>query len=215
MVPLGFAVVYGIDFLCGRVCKKNHLSKQDQHVDNTAKKTLGIKDSPNVKMNKELAKNIIKNARTFYGNDNEDVIQMVKSKGFLEDPVLHAVKLMIERSVGRARSDDSSRSFLISQIPHFVDKLGSIDFLKLIAKELYKDKKIIAVLNKSFNDPKFKADLKKGTDKLRDLIQKKKYAAIYYVENELRIVLNVFNLAKNLEHYHIPMAAYNESFLVV
>lgn len=50
VIPLMFAAVYGADSLCGRICKKQHLSSLDNNVNLQAKKPIVDNKHSNIKL---------------------------------------------------------------------------------------------------------------------------------------------------------------------
>ena len=78
--------------------------------------------------NRQLADKLVADKE----NGGKYVRKICLSDDFYKDPTAHLINVMIERSVGRARMDDRARSFVISKIPGFIEKVKSPVLFKII-----------------------------------------------------------------------------------
>jgi hypothetical protein len=126
------------------------------------------------------------------------------SNDFYKDPVAHLLNKMIKRGVGRACTDDGARSFVMSEIPGFIEKVNSPDYLRSFALEYFKDRqeldKIMDVFDNSIKGAEFKQQL----NKVVSLFEKNQY---YVAERELRTALMIFPQSKKLVSYTYPIEA--------
>ncbi len=206
VIPLGFAAVYGAASLYGRVTKKEGLSSQDKSVNDQAKTTLLKKDTPKIvasateASNRQLAEEII-SAR----GEEDKYVKSICSGDFFIDPTAHLVGEMIERGLGRARMDDGARAFVISQIPGFIEKVSSLDYLRSFAELYFENNpnkiKILQVFEKSLSNVEFQKDLKSAVEKFNNAHGEHSF---YYAENSLRIPLTIYYQSAHLKEYSYP-----------
>ena len=153
--------------------------------------------------NRQLAEKII-SAR---GKEDED-IKTICSGDFFVDPTAHLVREMIERSVGRARVDDDARSFIIGQVPGFIEKVSSPDYLKSFAEQYFENDpnkvKIMQVFEKSLANDEFQRDLKAAVKQFNSVQGE---SSFYYAENSLRIPLTIYHQSAQLKDYSYPEEA--------
>lgn len=210
IIPVGFAIVYTIS-LCGRVKKDNDVL-QDQRIEDQARDAGILPGRPN----RVLSDQIIETARLRFDVDNNDefstgryIRQIVNSEGFLQDPILHMINLIIERGVDGASLTDSARAFIITQIPDFLDKIGSMEYLKSVAEIRYRDmgnkNEILNTFNASIEDPLFQNDLRSFINGLRQRMQENNnFESICRLEHELRIVFQIYQYSQALHRYQRP-----------
>ena len=123
---------------------------------------------------------------------------------FYKDPTAHLINKMMERGFGMGSRSDAVRSFIISKIPGFLEKVKSPDYLRSFALEYFKDSpeldKIMGVFDKSINGSEFKKELNLAVAHF----EKKEY---HEAEKQLRVALTIFSQSKNLETYKYPVRA--------
>lgn len=206
VIPLGFAIAYGAASLYGRVSKKQNLSSHDKSVNNKAKTTLLKKHythniSSTVSSNHDLAQKII----AAKGKDDKD-LQSICSGDFLIDPTAHLVSKMIKRGVGGARKDDPARSFIVSQIPDFIEKVSSPDYLRTFAEKYFENHlnktEIMQFFEGSLANEEFQRDLKTAVEQWGE--------DSFQAEGALRTPLTIFDQSAQLKEYSYPKAASRE-----
>jgi len=188
---------------------KEGLSSHDKSVNDKAKTTLLKKDTSKIvsstveTSNRQLAEKII-SAR---GKEDEDV-KTICSGDFFVDPTAHLVREMIERGVGRTHTDDYARSFIIGQIPGFIDKVSSPDYLRSFAEQYFENNpnkvKIMQVFEKSLANKEFQIDLKVAIKQFNSLQGE---IPLYHAENSLRIPLTIYHQSAQLKDYTYPQEA--------
>ncbi len=138
-------------------------------------------------------------------------VTTICSGGFLVDPTAHLVRKMIERGAGMAMKGDGARAFVISQIPGFINNVGTAVYLREFAKDYFKDapnkSEIMAIFEKSLASPAFQRDLQAAVDKFKE----KGEHSDYYAEGSLRIPLTIYKQSAALKEYSYPQEACLES----
>lgn len=128
-------------------------------------------------------------------------VKAICSEDFLIDPITHLMHEMIQRGVGRARMDDGARAFVISQIPGFIEKVGSLNHLRSFAIHYFQNNfnrfRIMQVFEKSLLNNGFQRDLKSAIDSFNG-------GALYFAENSLRKPLTIYYQSAQLEEYAYP-----------
>lgn len=119
LIPLGFAVSYGVLSLCGRVSKKKTPSSQDQKVDSQAKQAFQI--DPNKKINKLALR--LKADLVFKDNLHSSEIvnyiqQVLNDPEFEKDPQSFMQKWKEDRGGSEEFrvEEDSARSFFKKEL---------------------------------------------------------------------------------------------------
>lgn len=164
-------------------------------------------------INMRLAQEIEKSIRESDSDADtlEHVQNIVFSEGFQQDPISYLVNEMIDRGVGRCRTDDYARAFVVGKIPNFADRISLPDFLRAIATERFKchknAKKIMGCFNGSLKKWLFHMHLNQAVNNLRQAIDEKDSSALFRAENDLRLPLDIFNQAEHLKKY-----TYNRDF---
>jgi hypothetical protein len=210
VILLAVAGVYGVASLYGRVSKKDDLSPDDKSVNDKAKTTLFKKDTPITvssaveSSNRQLAESIIA-AR---GEEDQDVKAICSGK-FLADPIAHLIHEMIKRGAGRARLDDGARAFVISKIPGFIEKVGSLDYLREFAEHYFDENpnktEILQFFETSLSNVEFQIALNAAVEKFNSAHGK--HPALYYAENSLRTPLTIYPQSARLKEYACPEEA--------
>jgi hypothetical protein len=207
-IPLGFAAVFGAAYLYNRISKKEDLSFQDKNVNDQAKKvllkkaTFISKNAPSTLefSNCQLAGEIIA-AR----GGGDKYVKTICSADFLVDPIAHLVHEMIQRELGGARMDDPARAFVIGQIPNFIEKVSSLDYLRSFAERYFENDpnkgEIIQVFERSLSNAEFQRDLKFAVKEFNDVQEQDSFC---YAENVLRIPLTIYGQSANLKEYSSP-----------
>lgn len=212
VIPLGFVAIYGAASLYGRVNKKEDLSSHDKSVNDTAKTTLLKKDTSKLvsstveASNRQLAEEIISER-----GEEDKYVKTICSGDFFVDPTAHLVRKMIQRGVGRAFGDDGARSFIIGQIPGFIEKVSSPDYLRSFAEQYFENDpnkvKIMQVFKKSLANEEFQSDLKTAVNQFNNVQEE---GSFYYAENSLRIPLTIYHQSAQLKEYSYPERAAQE-----
>ncbi|KAF3361900.1 hypothetical protein PHSC3_001554 [Chlamydiales bacterium STE3] len=214
IIPLGFAAAYGVASLSGRINKKRDLSSQDKSINDKAKTTLLKKDSSTPKdipstvepANRQLAEKIIA-AR----GEGDKYVKDICSGNFLVDPTAHLVRKMIERGVGMFLMDDGARSFVIGQIPGFIEKVSSPDYLRSFAEHYFENNrnktKIMQIFEKSLSNEEFQRDLKSAVNQFNSVNREDSF---YYADSSLRIPLTIYYQSAQLKGYSYPEDAHME-----
>jgi len=138
--------------------------------------------------------------------NSKKIVPVTTAPMYLNTSTFEMVNIMIDRGAGRCRIDDADRASYISQKPNFINEVSSIDTLRSIAHSRYsknenKDK-IMETIENSFNDTDFKTTLNNATNELQSAVDQKDEIALQNAEAELRVVLEVFNQAEQLQHFH-------------
>lgn len=213
VIPIGVAVVYGVAALYGRVTKKTHLTSPEQRVNDQATTVLLKRElsssmfTPSAEeeiANAQLAEAIISEAK----KEHPDIVDHVKkicSENFLKDPTAHLVIEMIHQGVGGMFTANEARAFVVSRIPHFLEKVSSIEYLRSVAKHFFKEKtnqsKIMKCFEKSLESKLFLADLESGVSEFK---RANDFSSFYHAEAELRIPLTIFTQSLRLKEYRPP-----------
>jgi hypothetical protein len=154
--------------------------------------------------NSQLAEKII----TAKGKEDKSV-KVICSKDFLIDPTTQLINEMIKRNVGLARDDDSARAFVIGQIPGFIEKASSPDYLRSFAVSYFKNDpnrlEIIQIFEKSLLNEAFQSTLKSAIESFKGA--KDSFYLFYQAENSLRSALTIFGQAAQLKEYTFPIQA--------
>jgi hypothetical protein len=206
VILLAIAGVYGVASLYGRVSKKDDLSSHDKSVNDKAKTTLLKKNTPITvssaveSSNLQLAESIIAAG----GEEDQDVKAICSGK-FLVDPIAHLIHEMIERGAGRARLDDGARAFVISKIPGFIEKVGSLDYLREFAEHYFDENpnktKILRTFEDSLLNVEFQNALNVAVKEFSSAREKKSF---YYAENSLRTPLTIYPQSAREKEYACP-----------
>lgn len=151
--------------------------------------------------NQQLAEKII--AAKKWDENVKDIC----SGDFLVDPIAHLLRKMIERGVGMLRMDDGARAFIISQIPGFIEKVSSPEYLRSFAEHYFQNKsnkaEIMQTFEKSLSSEEFQQDLKLAVQQFKSLQED----SLDYAERFLRTSLTIYHQSAQLEEYSHPAFA--------
>ena len=201
-------ILFAAKTLYGRISKKQQSSTLDDKIADKAQDSIHPVKSQTHSSQKVETEEPVNKVKKQKLSGDKDVAK--------ERSIDLAMKLMIERSVGRSQTDDYERACTIMRIPNLADKIASTDFLISFGERLFaeeKDKKeMMKVLKQSVADPKFCSDLKDAVKKLRQAVSHYydhkdvkgglNATLILDAESGLRDVLTVFTQARNLKPYH-------------
>jgi hypothetical protein len=134
-------------------------------------------------------------------------IKNICSGDFLVDPTAHVLREMVKRGVGGARMDDGARAFIIGQIPGFIEKVNSPDYLRSFAEHYFENNpnktKIMQIFENSLSNQEFRRDLQSAVQQFNSVQED----VFYYAENSLRIPLTIYHQSAQLKEYSYPESA--------
>lgn len=134
-------------------------------------------------------------------SSDPEVIEIC-SEDFVIEPTDHLIHEMIARGVGRSRTDDDARAFIMGQIPGFIEKVSSPGYLRSFAVNYFKNDpnrfKIMQVFEQSLQTPKFNEDLKSAVDEFNNYHGEEMKL---YDDHSLRVMLTIFPQSEELNVY--------------
>lgn len=149
--------------------------------------------------NRQLAEKII----AAKGKEDK-CIQVICSTDFVIDPTAHLINEMIKRNVGMCCEDDCSRAFIMGQIPDFMEKVCSPDYLRSFAVSYFKNDpnrlKIIQIFERSLLNDAFQSALKDSVEYFN-----KAHGNYFSAESSLRNALTIFGQSAQLQEYAYPV----------
>lgn len=170
--------------------------------------------------NSELAKTIIEAAGDEFietyrpVNERTDYIRIICNEDFVKDPTARLIDLMIDRYVGRAGRDDGARVFVVRQIPGFIEKASSLEYLREFANKRFQQNpnktKILEVFEKSLGSQLFVTTLTKATQGCTKAKADQDNTMWRSAENNLRLALTIFRQSAKMEEFSIPKQFYME-----
>lgn len=155
--------------------------------------------------NAQLAKQIIAKS------DNNIKVKDICSDNFLMNPTDHLIYEMVTRGVGRCRTDDHARAFVMGEIPGFIEKATSPYYLRAFATKYFfqeqNQSEIMKIFEKSLSNHDFQKKIKsaiKNFETANNNEKQEKFQRYNVAENSLRIALTIFNQSAMLNEYVTP-----------
>ena len=149
--------------------------------------------------NQKLAEKLIK-ARS----DNKYVKKICSSEDFVTDPTSHLFKLMVEeKGSGGNRLKNEARTYIIINIPNFIENISCPGYLENFATNYFKGKsnfnQIMDIFRKTISQKYFQEGFRFVIDRFKSA---NSFEAYYLAEGHLRDSLMIFAQVAVLQNHY-------------